>query len=47
MRRLIIAVAIVVLAYLVLLVVNLFTDFADIPCQDGVWDKARNTCVPT
>jgi len=21
-------------------------DFADIPCQDGTWDEARQTCVP-
>ena len=25
----------------------LFSGFADAPCQDGEWDPAKKTCVPT
>lgn len=24
----------------------LWSGFADVPCQDGVWDAFRQTCVP-
>jgi Na+/H+-translocating membrane pyrophosphatase len=30
-----------------LLVIAAVTGFADIPCQDGTWDEARKTCVPS
>jgi len=45
-RRLVIAVAIILFALAGLFVVNLITDFADVPCQDGIWDAARKTCIP-
>ena len=40
----IVAAAAVVFVLAVLLLI--FTGFADVPCQDGVWDEARETCVP-
>lgn len=42
-----IVLAVIVAAYLLLLVVAAFTEFPDIPCQDGVWDPVEKTCVPT
>lgn len=24
----------------------LFSGFADVPCQGGAWDAAKQTCVP-
>lgn len=27
-------------------VVALLTGFADLPCQDGLWDEALHRCVP-
>lgn len=41
MRWLLLAVLAIGLAYV------LMSGFADVPCQDGVWDAARQTCVPT
>lgn len=46
MRKWLIALATLLLVGLALLAANLLADFVDIPCQDGVWDKARKTCVP-
>ncbi|CAH1691381.1 hypothetical protein BOSEA31B_20624 [Hyphomicrobiales bacterium] len=34
-------------AYLALVALAVLTDFADIPCQDGRWDAAKKSCVPT
>jgi hypothetical protein len=42
-----IGLAIALAAFAALLAVALFTDFATVPCQDGVWDAARNRCIPT
>jgi hypothetical protein len=39
------ALLVVLMALLVALAA--FTGFADIPCQDGVWNEAKHTCVPT
>ncbi|MDO9417922.1 hypothetical protein [Pararhizobium sp.] len=36
------AIAVVVAAFVILVV----SDFADIPCQDAVWDPELKTCVP-
>jgi hypothetical protein len=33
-------------ALLSLLLVWLWYGVADVPCQDGVWDAFRQTCVP-
>ncbi len=33
------------LAIAALLLVLLF-GFGDVPCQDGSWDEARQTCIP-
>jgi len=33
--------------FLLLAAFLIFSDFADVPCQDGVWDVARKTCIPT
>jgi hypothetical protein len=30
-----------------LFVLLAYIGFADVPCQDGIWDEARQTCVPT
>lgn len=30
-----------------LLFLAAYTGFADVPCQDGIWDEAKQTCVPT
>ena len=29
-----------------MLALLVFSDFADVPCQDGVWDATKKTCVP-
>lgn len=47
MKLWIIGVAIVLFVYLAAIALGMFADFADIPCQDGVWDSARKTCVPS
>lgn len=28
------------------LLLLLISDFGDVPCQDGSWDEARQTCIP-
>jgi hypothetical protein len=25
----------------------LMSGFADVPCEDGVWDSVRQRCIPT
>lgn len=35
------------LAYAGLVALVAFTDFMDIPCQDGRWDAERKICIPT
>ena len=30
-----------------LVAVSVLTDFATVPCQDGMWDAARKRCIPT
>lgn len=39
--------AVVLLICLAAVALRLLADFADIPCQDGVWDEVRKTCVPS
>lgn len=34
------------LAVLGLAALMLFTGFADVPCQDGVWDPGKGKCLP-
>ena len=46
MKTWMIGVAIVLLACLTAVALRLLADFADIPCQDGIWDNVRRTCVP-
>lgn len=46
-RLVVIGLAIALAAFAALLAVGLFTDFATVPCQDGVWDATRQRCVPT
>ena len=33
--------------FAVLLVLLVLNGFGDVPCQDGVWDAAKQTCVPS
>jgi hypothetical protein len=47
MRLALIGLAIALTAFAVLVAIGLFTDFATVPCQDGVWDATRNRCIPT
>jgi hypothetical protein len=42
-----IGLAVVAFLCLAALAFVMLADFADVPCQDGVWDKVRKTCVPT
>lgn len=28
------------------LLLLLLPGFGDVPCQDGAWDEARQTCIP-
>lgn len=42
-----IGLAVTLAAFAVLLAAGFLTDFATVPCQDGVWDAARKTCIPT
>jgi hypothetical protein len=30
-----------------LIFLNALTDFADVPCQDGVWNAKEGRCIPT
>lgn len=36
-----------ILLMLALIVLAALTGFPDIPCQDGIWDDAKNTCIQT
>ncbi len=47
MRLAVIALAVALAAFAALLAVVLLTDFATVPCQDGVWDTIRHRCIPT
>ena len=33
--------------FAVLLALLVLNGFGDVPCQDGVWDAAKQTCVPS
>jgi hypothetical protein len=33
--------------FLMLAALLVFSDFADVPCQDGTWNSAKQRCVPT
>jgi hypothetical protein len=46
MKKWLIVLAVLMLIGLALLAANVLADFVDIPCQDGIWDAARKTCVP-
>jgi len=45
-RLAVIGLAVALAAFAALLAVGLLTDFATVPCQDGVWDAARQRCIP-
>ena len=47
MRLAVLGLAVVLAAFAALLAVGFLADFATVPCQDGVWDAARQTCIPT
>lgn len=46
-RLAVIGLAVALAAFAALLAVALLTDFATVPCQDGVWDATRQRCIPT
>lgn len=46
-RMAVIGLALALAAFAALLAVALLTDFATVPCQDGVWDATRQRCIPT
>ncbi len=46
-RMAVIGLAVALAAFAALLAVALLTDFATVPCQDGVWDATRQRCIPT
>ena len=47
MRLAVIGLAIALAGFAALVAVGLLTDFATVPCQDGVWDAAKHRCIPT
>ncbi|MCA0419892.1 MAG: hypothetical protein LCH80_14385 [Proteobacteria bacterium] len=47
MRLVVIGLAVGLAALAALLAVGLLTDFATVPCQDGVWDATKQRCIPT
>lgn len=46
-RLVVIGLAITLFAFAALLAVGILTDFATVPCQDGVWDATKQRCIPT
>lgn len=34
-------------AVVAIVLIVIFSGFGDVPCQDGVWDTFRQTCIPT
>ena len=46
-RMAVIGLAVALAAFAALLAVALLTDFATVPCQDGVWDATGQRCIPT
>lgn len=46
-RLVVIGMAVALVAFVALLTVAFLTEFATVPCQDGTWDAARQTCIPT
>ena len=46
-RLIVIGLAIALFAFVALLAVGFLTNFATVPCQDGVWDATRQRCIPT
>lgn len=46
-RLVVIGLAVAVTAFAALLAVGLLTDFATVPCQDGVWNATKQRCIPT
>lgn len=47
MKTWLIALGVLIAALAVGLLVMGLTGFADVPCQDGVWDASKHTCIPT
>lgn len=48
MKRTVVATIAIGAGIVVLLLAALaYSGFADVPCQDGLWDAERQTCVPT
>ena len=47
MRLVVIGLAVGLAALVALLAVGLLTDFATVPCQDGVWNATKQRCIPT
>lgn len=48
MRRIVIVAVVAGLGCLaVLFAVLVLSGFADVPCQDGRWDAAKKTCIPS
>ncbi|WP_454656903.1 hypothetical protein [Bosea beijingensis] len=46
-RLVVIGLAVALTAFAALLAVSLLTDFATVPCQDGVWSATKQRCIPT
>lgn len=46
-RLVVIGLTVALTAVAALLAVGLLTDFATVPCQDGVWDATKQRCIPT
>jgi hypothetical protein len=38
--------AVIIILAIGLLAIGL-SGFADVPCQDGIWDAGKHTCIPT
>lgn len=47
MKLAVIGLAVALAAFAALVAVGLLTDFATVPCQDGVWDADKQRCIPT
>ncbi len=45
-RLAVIGMLIALAAFAALLAVGFLTDFATVPCQDGVWDATKQRCIP-
>lgn len=47
MKLAVIGLVVALVASAALVAVAFLADFATVPCQDGVWDATRQTCIPT